>query len=135
MQASNKPLSSARLVLGAPASSRRVEGAKENHVHPSNHAQSPLSLSLVPSPPLRLSWLLSLLFSKTLGSVTTFQSTSSASMARGPSSSEPKRLDRLEWTLTTLAASSASSSASSSSLSLSLANCETLKMREESQVM
>jgi len=59
MQASNKPLSSARLVLGAPASSRRVEGAKENHVHPSNHAQSPLSLSL--SLPRSLSLSLSLL--------------------------------------------------------------------------
>ena len=35
-----------RLVLGAPASSRRVEGAKENHLHPGNHAQSLLSLSL-----------------------------------------------------------------------------------------
>ena len=35
-----------RLVLGAPASSRRVEGAKENHLHPGNHAQNLLSLSL-----------------------------------------------------------------------------------------
>ena len=135
MQASNKPLSSARLVLGAPASSRRVEGAKENHVHPSNHAQSPLSLSGSLSSPeaflaavapffknSRQRHYVSVHLLRLHGSRPFVLRAKEAGQAR-VDADDAHSILRLVLRLVLLA------------LSLSLANCETLKMREESQVM